>query len=299
MQQRILYIVGAQNSGSTLLDVVLGQAPELVSLGEAVRFSHYLNYERCNCGELPASCKICRQIVSDLEQQQLHQSLIERYPETEKEKRILKFFFSDEFCADYVAVADQIYRSVFQLTGVETLVDSSKNVSRALALAKCSEYDIYFIHLVRDCRGYINSRNTRAENWGIDAGGFMRNIARWVIKNAAVDVLLKRRIAENRYFRVQYEEFIKYPAQVLSDIAAFTHCQFGDIEALLAEEKEIQRSQIFEGPRRNNYRSIKLQPQRLASQKYSKPKNILFWMCGGFLSTLWGYDFRQSYLENL
>jgi len=55
-----VYIVGAGGSGSTLLEILLGNHPEFVAMGEIERL--HLQFARgkdgkCSCGEMPKDCK--------------------------------------------------------------------------------------------------------------------------------------------------------------------------------------------------------------------------------------------------
>jgi len=55
---KILYIVGAGRSGSTILDIALGNSPEICSSGELVRLPErgWLDDQYCACGERVKRC---------------------------------------------------------------------------------------------------------------------------------------------------------------------------------------------------------------------------------------------------
>jgi hypothetical protein len=59
---RVVYIVGARNCGSTLLDAILGNAPGACGLGEAAGFYRYRAGTTCACGASPAGCRLCHAV---------------------------------------------------------------------------------------------------------------------------------------------------------------------------------------------------------------------------------------------
>src|SRR5262245_20011501 len=64
---RVVYILSVQNSGSTLLDAVLGAAPGVRSLGEAAGFHRYIDAGPCDCGRPAATCEPCGGVVAAIE----------------------------------------------------------------------------------------------------------------------------------------------------------------------------------------------------------------------------------------
>ena len=63
---KILYIVGAGRSGSTILDIALGNSPEICSSGELVRLPErgWLDDQYCACGERVNRCAFWRDVKS-------------------------------------------------------------------------------------------------------------------------------------------------------------------------------------------------------------------------------------------
>ena len=63
---RIIYIVGAGRSGSTVLDTVLGNHPDAVSVGELSNLhrSGWVNNEFCACGEPADGCGFWNEVRS-------------------------------------------------------------------------------------------------------------------------------------------------------------------------------------------------------------------------------------------
>jgi hypothetical protein len=64
----VLYIAGAGRSGSTLLEIILGNYSGFFSIGEARYFWEYIEQENilCGCGEGLISCEFWSRVLSRL-----------------------------------------------------------------------------------------------------------------------------------------------------------------------------------------------------------------------------------------
>jgi hypothetical protein len=295
---RVLYIAGARHCGSTMLDAVLGNAPEACSLGEVIGFHRYEQATECDCRRPPASCDACRagvKAITDDPGAREFQRL-SRLPFKERTAHWARF--GTKARRAYAAAADTLLEAVAAETGSTVLIDSSKNMSRAAALVHDSRLDVRVLHLVRDGRGYIRSR-TRREN----APRRLRDLtplvlAPWLLKNLMVSLLLRPRVPTERFLLCRYEDLVRDPDAELARIGRFAGF---DTSGLAAEAvgAGVARGHLFEPVRRVDYRWVKLQPGRLKSQRRRTGQSLWYWACGGFLSALWGYDRRQSYLDEV
>lgn len=293
-----MYIVGAQNSGSTMLDALFGGAESVHGLGEVGRIFQYTENTSCSCGRPAMSCNPCSSLKIDISKAGVESDLIEHFPQALGEKKLYKFLWLPKFGKKYAAVSDMIYESVFNSAAKEpiVLIDSSKNVSRAIALAKYSRYEIVFLHLVRDGRGYLKSRNSQARLERNNAKKmYFRNILKWVIKNLIVTAFLRPKA--DKYLKIRYEDFILDPDGVLDQISTFCEFDFTAVGSIENSTLSVERTQVFESPRRVDYTTVKVDKSRLQSQEYSFLKNVSYFLSGGFLGLLWGYTFKQDYLE--
>ncbi len=292
---RVVYLVGAQNCGSTLLDAILGNAPGAFSLGEVGGFHRYQSATTCDCGEAPAACGPCQSVVSALSVS----GDLATFPNVSrlplKERRAHWTLVATRGRASYARVADVMLSGVAQATGSHTLVDSSKNVGRAAALVHDSGHDVRVVHLVRDGRAYQRSRRRRAE---ADGRRYRPNVAlgSWTAKNVLIWGLLRPRIAPDRYLLCRYEDLVADPETTLGRIGAFTGLDTGGL-AGAATGEGLDRTHLFEPPRRLDYRRVRLDAGRLGSERISAAANARWWTRGGFVSSLWGYDRSQSYLD--
>lgn len=291
---RIVYLAGVRNCGSTLLDAILGNAPEARGLGEVGGFHRFKPGAECSCGLASQKCGLCRTALQAAAAAGTLEEFGRVSPLPLRERRLHWAFFSTASRRRYAEFADALFAGVAEATDSAVLIDSSKNVSRAAALAHDSSHDVRIIHVVRDGRGHLASRRRRAAADG-RRPLLLLGAATWLAKNLAIDVLLGRRLAADRYLRCRYEDLVADPMVELRRIGEFVGL---DTEGLAdaASHAGLERSQLFEPDRRTDYRRIRLDSSRLRLQRASPLAKSVFWALGGFISSRWGYDRRQSYL---
>ena len=292
---RVVYLVGAQNCGSTLLEAILGNAPGAYGLGEVGGFHRFESTTACDCGQAPAACDPCRAAVSALAATGEMAAFRRLSPLPLKERRVYWTIFGTRDRTEYARLADALLCGVAAATGSHTLVDSSKSVGRAAALAHDSRNDVRIVHLVRDGRGYQRSRRRRAA-----AGGRRYRpavaLAHWVAKNASISFLLRPGVPSDRFMLCRYEDLVGDPETSLRRIGEFTGL---DTEGLAraATGEGLRRLHLFEPPRRVDYGQVRLDPGRLGDDRLSPAANARWWRMGGFVSAWWGYDRAQSHLD--
>ncbi len=296
MTLTVVYIVGARNCGSTMLDALLGAAPGARSLGEVGGFQRYEPDRPCACQQ-PQPCAACTSALATIETRGSFAAYRERANAPLKERRFFWALWRTPGRRAYARDADSIFDAVAATTGSRILIDSSKNISRAAALAGDSRHDIRVLHLVRDGRGVLRSRRKRAE---VDGRPYREtaSLAEWLGKNLMISWLLARRLPADRFLLARYEDLLADPGKELTRIGAFADL---DLAAVVeaAMTTGVERLHLFEPMRRTDYRLVTLDPTRLAGQRQSPRENRRYWRGGGFLSARWGYDRDQSYLDQL
>ena len=147
---RIVFISCAGHSGSTLLDMLISSHPDVVSVGEVVRFSSAPN-SRCACGRKAWECPFWLAVdevirgctgltLTDLQ-------LTRGDPET--------------FARHNLALFD----AVREVSGKRVIVDSSKRLDRLIPLVASKELDVMPIRLVRNPHGVVHSHVKRGRDW--------------------------------------------------------------------------------------------------------------------------------------
>lgn len=144
-QIRVLYIMGAGHSGSTVLDIILGNHPDILSVGELSNFvrRRAINGKYCACGKPANTCQFWSNIywewthqigTDDVEGYLALQNAFEHFRSwfnLQKQKR--RGFQSPRFQA-YVERTRALFEAIRVVSGKNIVVDSSKSPVRALAL---------------------------------------------------------------------------------------------------------------------------------------------------------------------
>ncbi|HEY7401605.1 MAG TPA: sulfotransferase [Actinomycetota bacterium] len=181
---RILYVAGWGRSGSTLLDRMLGQVPDVFSAGELrdIWRRGVLEDRLCGCGERFSACPVWSEVgrrafggwdrVDVVELQRLRDRLDRPWaPPLVIGSRLVPGL--DRDLSRYVDALDRLYFAIRETTGARLIVDSSKIPTYLLLLRQLPDADLRVVHLVRDSRGVVFSwqRHVARGDGGEDSAG--------------------------------------------------------------------------------------------------------------------------------
>lgn len=162
--KKIIFIISAGHSGSTLLTKLLGQQNGIFGGSELVNYSNdsvrsEISY--CSCKVPYKNCKFWSEIAkkNDIDNLQLF-SILKKSKLPYLKLLVTIFFnwkFSSKIINKNISAYHALYRSIFQLDNSEIIVDASKSFFNALILASQMEYESNFIFLKRDGRAVLNS----------------------------------------------------------------------------------------------------------------------------------------------
>jgi hypothetical protein len=231
----VLYIGGAGRSGSTLVELMLAQAPDVTGLGEVVhlwRRGVQWN-ELCGCRQPFHDCPFWSsvgqqafggwgRVDSDRMLELARRVDRQRYaPLLALPRRPPGFSAA---AAEYTDTFRRVYRAAGELTGGLT-VDSSKHPSLAFLLATDPGVALRVVHLVRDSRGVAFSWRCRVVRPERVAGPmYMRRLSAansavsWAGTNALFGLLAT---AGTPTLRVRYEDVVAEPAGTVAAIRRF------------------------------------------------------------------------------
>lgn len=306
---KVIYVVGAARSGSTVLDTVLGSHKDVESIGELTYAARALtsNSEFCACGELAAECAFWSDI------QETWTNLWPERPSLEKWSA-LQARYEQPFAlpkllwgmktrmpatfSDYLKGIETLYQAIRQVSGKSVIVDSSKNPIRAIAICQSPAIDLRLIHLVRDCRGVIWSqcKNVEADPRGgveqhLNPRSAWRTALLWYATNRVAEYSTELNCKENSLL-VRYEDFAANPEKELLRISKLTKIDFSAVADALRQKGDLKAGHIIAGNRLRMNRSIKLQPDLSWHGRLSRTQKLAF--CLIARSTARRYYFPES-----
>jgi hypothetical protein len=246
---KVLYIAGESRSGSTLLEMTLGQVPGIWAAGELrYLWSRGLAEDQlCGCGSAFHDCDVWRQVISrafgdsmlaDGAQVQQINALQAKVDQPRSVFR--NAFFSPrrytgafrEARLAYVKMLGRLYRAIDETAreasaATPWIIDSSKAPSHGLLACEVPDIQVHVVHIVRDCRAVAFSMQRKKARPEItDRQVFMptypawRTAVRWTLINRVCDRFNGRGAQRNGQSRakqpagytfVRYEDFIRDP----------------------------------------------------------------------------------------
>jgi hypothetical protein len=232
---KVLYILGASRSGSTILDNILNELTGFVSVGELRYLWERMVDDRwCGCGRVFTECSMWSVVLragfdfpgtfqpADVVRWQREavgaRQTWHLLRMANRQQRMMP-----ESLRAYANTVSVLYREVSRATEARVVVDSSKRPSNGALLALLPEVTPYFVHLVRDPRAMAYSEQRGKLN--PDRAGDGQLISRahtwsallWDTWNAASDAV-RRSYSPDQAVLVTYERFVRDPVSTVQAI---------------------------------------------------------------------------------
>jgi len=234
--RKVLSLVGAGRSGSTILSSILSEVPGVFGAGELRwLWARDLPQQRlCGCGAAPSSCPVWGPTVeralsvpparqSGPEAAALLREVAEAQQHVGGWSQRRRLLTSPDAGRDLDPEATRVTRAtvsvldaLFEVTGAHTIIDASKRPQEAALLAASGAFDHFVVHMVRDPRAVVYSwrrvKPLPAETGRAAMGtrSQRRTLMRWV-ENAAGAELLRRHVPADRWLFMRYEDFAAEP----------------------------------------------------------------------------------------
>ena len=221
---KVLYVMGEGRSGSTLLDLLLGQFDEFSSLGEMQYFWQrgLVNNEKCSCSRSFGECDFWQSIMHIFK----YSYLVEKTNDVNVLISPSKYIknkgwqISDKRKKEIQEILLQLYTKIQVMNGSNVLIDSSKEYLYFNILNGIPEIEISVIHLVRDPRAVTFSwmskkeRNQDGYKYMIRLSSF-QSATHWLYRNCMAHIA-KRNV--KNYKLIKYEYFVLNPKAMISMI---------------------------------------------------------------------------------
>lgn len=227
---KVIYIAGYGRSGTTLLDIALGERPGIMGAGEVATLARHVweNDEYCACGAPVRACPLWGDIVADWRAGEPETMLAEyRRGQQRTESIVAPGRWLERLGdRDHARRTAKLLHAIAARSGRSVIVDSSKLPGRGFALAALPGVDLHVVHVVRDGRAVAWSMmkpHAREVERGVQRElrpkPFLYTALRWTVVNLAAEMLC-RRVGSARSMRVRYEDFVADPDATLDRIAA-------------------------------------------------------------------------------
>ena len=229
---KVLYLAGNGRSGTTLLDIILGQIAGFCPVGEIRDVWEYAFRDNriCGCGSATQDCGIWQDVMKTLENDgefswQAMATWRQRFALT---KNVLPMYLHGSSfvkrpeAQKYLKHLERLYHGMARATQSHVIVDSSKWPTYAFLLDQIDSIDLHVLHLVRDpraCAWSWQRPKVTGPGESLDRQSTLFSTLFWVVWNPATRALFRHR--NRRYHFLRYEDFVQDPHGHVQKILAF------------------------------------------------------------------------------
>jgi hypothetical protein len=247
----VVYITGMGRSGSTVLELLLGQIDGWAAGGELRRYwlAESTPGWICGCRRLVSECEFWGQVRAELRAAGIGS---ESYPgllsfqrthlhlRPAQAMRLVRDARRGPDSApsliEYQRAMASLYAAVARAAGADVVVDSSKQPQDAYLTTWNPGVEAFAVHLIRDPRGVAYSFAKRVPEPQPDleympSSGAFGTAARWTVRHGFVEALVTRRL-RGRLIRLRYEDLTKDPEAAVRSVAHLVDPSGGDRAAL-------------------------------------------------------------------
>ena len=300
-----MYIAGYGRSGSTVLDIILGNHPDIVSAGELTYLidDWHTPGRWCACGDSYVDCEFWEELPEAVSLSEEAAQVARRIERRRATVPVLLDAIPDGVKDTYRRVQRGVFSYLTDTAGASIVVDSSKSAGdaalRFYALSEIAGLDVYVLHLVRDGRATMASYVRKGSNWALeghaDSPVFpgMRATAGWTLANGWVLGLSHRYVRPERYMRVQFEEVTARPGRTLEAIGAFVGTDVSVLVDRVARGDGFEVGHNVGGNRIRHNQSVRLQKKESDREPWSNLSmyhRFLFALSGQWLNSRMGYS---------
>ena len=324
---RVLMITGSARSGSTILDIVLGNHPHIESVGEVMDLirTGWISRESlrgidpmrlrrpiCTCGKRldvlyvdtpDEACPFWSRVRGEWVERTDPES-IETYPKLQNDfelkRRWPRLLYEKRRQSasfrSYAELTRAFFESIRAVSGKPIIVDSTKSPVRAFAHSLVPGIDLYVVHLVRDGRGVITSRRKTFKKdipagimWDHEGYPMWRTVVRWIGLNLAAEWVCTR-LGPKKTMRLRYEDFVADPKGALERIGSLIQLDLTDVADAASSGQPMQAGHNVGGNRTKKSGTITLRPDAQEWRTALSPaEKRLSWMLMGWLLRRYGY----------
>ncbi len=256
MPTKYLFILGAQRSGSTLLNLVLGSHPAAIAIGEGWKLNQaVVENNECTCGQPIQECAFWKKVSVAMEQdigwnpfvspgqRVMHrrdvgkirsilliaaEKIVGKLGATKASNAMLSLIKKSSTSKSVVTTGFALLDACLVASGAKLAVDSGKDAFRVDAMFSQRPELCKIVFLVRDGRGVSASRLGKGRSPSTPNHPSMQSAARQWKKENLQTLAVVKRFPSEAWMIQRYEEFCESPKQVLSKICDFAGFEFDE-----------------------------------------------------------------------
>jgi hypothetical protein len=264
-QPLLIYVVGYGHSGSTIFDVALRNHDLVVGCGELTHLTgrFVTTLGRCGCRRMD-ECPFFSDLLDEwLEALQLRREQYERW-RAMYETRIgvvrltVAGLMGSRHARGYLKATAALYELISEKSGKPVIVDSSKSAGRALAVSKLKGVECVIVHLIRDPRRIAWSMQRREQRPSY------RTALLWFVQNSVTELV--RFLTKARWLRVRYEDFMREPNKVLSELADVSGLDLTVVIDAITEGRALQVGCSVDGNHIRKSSEVVVNPELLRQE---------------------------------
>jgi len=267
---KIIYLMGAGRSGTTILASLLGANKNITTVGEMHQYlEHIIDAKTCSCGETLDKCEFWGKIHKNYIGKDF--SIINsKLEKVESHSRIPISLCKKN--KEYIEFQETLFKQIYKEYPSKYYLDSSKFIGKALQLLKSDIFDVKIIYMIRDVRGVINSFSKKVQTHKKP----ISTIIYYSFINLTAQIV--KWIFPKRIIKIKYEDFVSQPEKTIALISSFLNENLDDVIDIVKNEKHIKMPHIIGGNRLKKQTKIKLRKDVSWQKNISRPKQIIYYL---------------------
>jgi len=263
--QKIIYLIGAGRSGTTLLDIMIGNAEGIESCGELNRYPRRKGvppmYDKSTkqalfweyvCTKLDVNQKGFNQVEKINDKFEYHIGFI---------KRVFKIQ-NTNILERYQIFQSNLFQSIFDTlpNHKKIIVDSSKYPGRAVMLSNFLPYEIVYVYIKRDPVSVVQSFSKKDVEQP-PKGWFAANIY-YAVVNTLCFIAVNKLKRKHKVVTVTYEDMVNQPIKMLSEIEKTLDIDLKSVIYKIKSNIPLSVGMLFDGNRIRLKDEIVVQPSK-------------------------------------
>jgi len=251
LSPKIIYLIGDGRSGSTIFSIMMGNHPDIESVGELYRWIEFEGYPRKG-NDKEADHRFWKQVRENYKKNGGSLNFLKlarARNEIEAYKNFLKVFTrKSHFGYEniYRNHLDLLFKAVAEMSNKTVVMDSSRNMARALMVYRRYPEDVWIINLVRDPRGVVLSymKKNIEQEYKPPYKSALHNL----IKNT-FSLMVEQQVPNNRFKSIRYEDLAEQPTKTLKELEKFLEMDLSPVISKVEQGAPLYVPHILDGNR--------------------------------------------------